>query len=168
MGVDYKHCPYCGQETYGKDARYCPSCGKPYPNINIFSDNWDKNNHSEEVRTECPLGLSKFNWGAFLFSWLWAIFNGMPWMILYILFVAIMVSLEDIVHANSRLWLILVRVIFGLTLSIVFGIFGNRWAWKHKKWKSIQHFESVQSRWKHWAFIYAGILLLLLWFKLFN
>lgn len=42
-----------------------------------------KNSYSNEVMPERPLKLLKFNWGAFCFSWLWAVFNGMPWMILW-------------------------------------------------------------------------------------
>ena len=49
MGVDYKYCPYCGQETYEQGARYCPSCGKAYPNVNISPDNRNENSYSNEV-----------------------------------------------------------------------------------------------------------------------
>ena len=167
MGVDYKYCPYCGQETYEQGARDCPSCGKAYPNVNISPDNRNENSYSNEVMSERPLKLLKFNWGAFCFSWLWAVFNGMPWMILCILFGAIMVSLEDTVHSDNRIWFIFVRVICVLTLSVIFGIFGNRWAWKYKKWKSVQHFEFVQKNWKQAGFIIVigpfllGIILLI-------
>lgn len=59
------------------------------------------------------------------------------------------------------------RVICVLTLSVIFGIFGNRWAWKYKKWKSVQHFEFVQKNWKQAGFIIVigpfllGIILLI-------
>ena len=88
-------------------------------------------------------------------------------MILCILFGAIMVLLEDTVHSDIRIWFILVRVICVLTLSVIFGIFGNRWAWKYKKWESIQHFEFVQKNWKQAGFIIVigpfllGIILLI-------
>ena len=99
MGVDYKYCPYCGQETYEQDARYCPSCGKAYPNVNISPDNRNENSYSNEVMPERPLKLLKFNWGAFCFSWLWAVFNGMPWMILWgMLWIFGMVSVIPNIH----------------------------------------------------------------------
>lgn len=169
MGVDYKYCPYCGQETYEQDARYCPSCGKAYPNVNISPDNRNENSYSNEVMPERPLKLLKFNWGAFCFSWLWAVFNGMPWMILWgmlWIFGGIMVS---VIGGPSLIlkWFILVRVICVHTLSVIFGIFGNRWAWKYKKWKSVQHFEFVQKNWKQAGFIIVigpfllGIILLI-------
>lgn len=147
MGVDYKYCPYCGQETYEQDARYCPSCGKAYPNANISPDNRNKNVYPYEVMPEeCPLE-SRFNWGAFVFGFLWAVFNGMPWTILlWIIFGTVTVLLEDIVHSD-------IQIICTLVLSFIFGFWGNRWAWKYKKWKSVKQFKLVQRRWKQAGFI---------------
>ena len=63
MGVDYKYCPYCGQETYEQDARYCPSCGKAYPNVNISPDNRNENSYSN---AGTPVEVVKIQLGSVL------------------------------------------------------------------------------------------------------
>jgi len=37
--------------------------------------------------------------------------------------------------------------IWGLAWAIVLGIKGSEWAWRNKKWDSIEHFESTQRIW---------------------
>ena len=36
-------------------------------------------------------------------------------------------------------------------MPIVLGFKGNEWAWKNKKWESIDHFKSIQKRWSRWG-----------------
>ena len=74
-----------------------------------------------------PPSEARWNWGAFLFTWIWGVFNG----------------------AYVTLWgLLLFLVPFGhLVWAIVCGINGNRWAWQGRAWTSPQHFRSVQHKW---------------------
>ena len=46
-----------------------------------------------------------------------------------------------------------IQIICTLVLSFIFGFWGNRWAWKYKKWKSVKQFKLVQRRWKQAGFI---------------
>ena len=74
----------------------------------------------------------RFNWGAFLLTWIWGIFNK-TYITLIILLICIL--------PKTALLIIL------LVLAIWFGIKGNTWAWQNKQWKSIEHFHSVQKKW---------------------
>jgi len=45
-------------------------------------------------------------------------------------------------------------------MIIVLGIKGNEWAWRNKKWESIEHFKSVQKKWSVWGILIGGVFLL--------
>ncbi len=85
--------------------------------------------------------LRKWNWGAFLLSWIWGIGN--------------------------RVWISLLALVpvLGLIMMFVLGFKGNRWAWEKKDWRDIEHFHSMQRKWAIaglvWTvgWIVAGVLL---------
>jgi hypothetical protein len=76
-----------------------------------------------------PAELNKFNWGAFLLSWIWSIGNSV--------------------------WIGLLALISPISLIMMFvlGFKGNEWAWKAKKWDSVEHFKTVQAKWTKWGII---------------
>jgi len=76
-----------------------------------------------------PAELDKFNWGAFLLSWIWSIGNG------------VWIGLLALVSPIS------------LIMMIILGFKGNEWAWKAKKWDSVEHFKTVQAKWQKWGII---------------
>lgn len=100
-----------------------------------------------------PQELNHWNWGAFLLSWIWAIGN--------------------------RVWIGLLALVLGfipfvgsilsLILVIALGIKGNEWAWKAKKWDSIEQFKEVQKKWAKWGVIVliVGVVLTILMFVFF-
>lgn len=49
----------------------------------------------------------------------------------------------------------------GLIMAIVLGVKGREWAWKNKRWDSVEHFNRVQRLWSIW-----GAILLLVPFTL--
>ena len=69
----------------------------------------------------------KFNWGAFILTWIWGI-HYKKWVTLLI-FPAILIPP------------------IALVLQIWFGIVGNKWAWQSKRYKSIQEFHDIQKKW---------------------
>lgn len=77
--------------------------------------------------SEIPDGIKGWSWGAFLLNWVWGIFNGT--------------------------WIALLTLIpfVGWIMLIVLGIKGREWAWKNKKWESVEHFQRVQRLWSAWA-----------------
>lgn len=83
---------------------------------------------------DLPQELKHFNWGAFLLNWIWGIMHGRYITLLY--FPAC-----------------LIPVIGPLAISIWFGFAGNKWAWKSKKWNSIEEFNQTQKNWVRLWFV---------------
>jgi hypothetical protein len=72
---------------------------------------------------DIPPEIDRWNWGAFLLSWIWGIGNGTP--IALLTFVPLV----------------------GLVMVFVLGAKGSRWAWRNKRWDSVEHFKRVQRKW---------------------
>ena len=91
------------------------------------------NNSGLGKNTEVNELISKnFNYGACLLTWIWGVFNKT-----YITLIFIPICLLPSI----------VAIIISGILSIYFGIKGNTWAWQNKRWKSVEHFHSVQKKW---------------------
>jgi len=78
--------------------------------------------------------MPKWNWGAFLLTWIWALGHRM-YVIALIAFVA-----------TSGL---------GLLASLVMGFLGNELAWKYRPFASYEEFQQVQSAWTKAGIIVA-------------
>ena len=92
-------------------------------------------NTSGQGRTAVvPPEIKGWNWGAALLNFIWAIGN--------------------------RTWIGLLSIlpVIGYVMPIILGYKGNEWAWRNKRWESIDHFKRVQKRWAIWG---AGITILL-------
>lgn len=81
--------------------------------------------------------ISRWNWGAFFFTWMWGIFNRSYWTLLAII------------------------PGFGLIWTFVCGLNGNEWTWKNKKWESAEQFHSVQKKWALYTTIYVVVVFVL-------
>lgn len=95
-------------------------------------------NRDSEYSDELPPELQGWNWGAFILTWIWGIFNGT--------FISLLCLIPGI-H---------------LIVMFILGLKGNEWAWKNRNWQSTEHFVSVQRRWAAGAFVVciaAGFLL---------
>lgn len=70
-----------------------------------------------------PEEIQGWNWGAFLLAPFWLVSN--------------------------RVWIGLLSWIpvFGFWMAIALGAKGNEWAWKSRRWQSIEHFQKSQKRW---------------------
>ena len=77
-----------------------------------------------------------WNWGAFLLTFIWGIFN--KTYIAFLIFVP---------FVNLIMWFVL-------------ALKGNAWAWRNKKWESLEHFRRVQRKWAIWGFIIHLVFLL--------
>lgn len=73
----------------------------------------------------------KFNYGAFLLTYIWGIGNNT-----YITLLALIVILIP-----------KFGIVLNLLLSFYFGIKGNEWALKNKEFKSYEHFINYQKKW---------------------
>lgn len=76
-----------------------------------------------------PDEIKGWCWGGFCLNWIWAIFNN-TWIGLSVL-LTYLVGLP----------------VIGFVVCIVLGIKGREWAWKNKKWQSVEHFNNVQRKW---------------------
>ena len=78
-----------------------------------------------------PEEIKGWSWAAFLWTWVWAIGNK-AWVGL--------LALLPIPFAN-------------LIMAIILGVNGNKWAWKNKKWESVEVFKKTQHKWVKWWLI---------------
>ena len=76
-----------------------------------------------------PAEVKGWNWGAFLLSWIWGIGNS-TW-IAFLVFVPFI----------NFIWI------------FVLGAMGNEWAWKNRRWTSVEDFHRVQRKWALWGVI---------------
>jgi hypothetical protein len=81
------------------------------------------------VPQDIPPELDRWNWGAFFLNWIWGIGNGTP--------IALITLIPGV----------------GLIMMMVLGFRGSRWAWRNKRWDSVEQFKRVQ---RHWAI--AGLI----------
>lgn len=85
------------------------------------------------IPEDLPRALRRWNWGAFLLNWIWAIGN------------------------RCYFGLLIFVPLFGLIVPFVLGVKGNVWAWKAGNWRSLEEFQQTQRRWVRWALLaYAG------------
>jgi len=88
-------------------------------------------------KEDVPKEIQRWNWGAFFLTWIWGIGN--------------------------NVWIALLSFIpgVGFIMAIVLGIKGSEWAWKAKKYNSVEEFKNVQKKWSIW-----GLILFILFFLL--
>jgi len=75
--------------------------------------------------------VKKWNWGAFLMSWIWGLGN------------------------KTYIALLSLIPVVNIVMAFVLGAKGSEWAWKNRKWESEQQFAGVQ---KLWAMFGLGLL----------
>ena len=92
----------------------------------------DMENYKYE--NQLPNELKKFNWGAFLLTWIWGLGNKT--------YIALLIFPLFLLKFIPFIGPILV-----LAFCIWLGIKGNEFAWKNKQWRDIEHFNKIQRRW---------------------
>lgn len=104
-----------------------------------------ENTSGRKENTIVPESIAKkFNWGAFLLNWIWGLGNKS-----YITLIIFAVSFVTIIPFVGLFALI--------GCQVWFGIKGNEWAWRNKKWIDEEHFHKVQRKWAT-----AGVILSIL------
>ena len=103
----------------------------------------------------------KFNWGAFLWGWIWGVCNG-AWITLIGLAIPIVICIIGASMSSKSLGSFrIISNIICFPLAIWFGVMGNKWAWQNKRYNSIHEFHEKQKRWvKFWFMIFGGLFLL--------
>jgi hypothetical protein len=88
-----------------------------------------KNTSGQGKASMVPPEIKGWNWGAFFFSFIWAVFN--------------------------RTWIGLLTLVpvVCYVMPFVLGVKGNEWAWRNRTWESVDHFRRVQRRWALGGFL---------------
>lgn len=92
--------------------------------------------HSEQ--DTIPAEIDRWNWGAFLLTWIWGVGN------------------------NTFIALLTFVPFFGMVIMpFVLGAKGSTWAWRNRRWDSVEHFKRVQRSWAIWgAVIWLALIVL--------
>jgi len=93
------------------------------------------NNMTEQIPDE----IQGWNWGAFLLPWLW-LWTNQVW---------------------AGLFCFVPEV--GWITTIALGAKGNEWAWKSRRWRSIQHFKEHQRGWAIAGLLVGAPISIILW-----
>lgn len=84
-----------------------------------------------------PSEIDRWNWGAFLLNWIWGIGN------------------------NTFIALLMFVPVVNIIMPFVLGAKGSTWAWRNKRWDSVDHFKQVQRKWALWSIVaYAALIVL--------
>ena len=100
-----------------------------------------ENTSGQGASAVVPSEIDRWNWGAFLLNWIWGIGN------------------------NTLIALLMFVPLVNMVMVIVLGVKGSAWAWRNKKWDSVEQFQRVQRSWAKWglivwlAFIVFGVAL---------
>ena len=70
-----------------------------------------------------PRELDRWNWGAFFLNWIWGLGNGTP--------IALLCLVPGV----------------NLVMPFILGAKGNAWAWRNKRWTSVEEFRRTQRNW---------------------
>jgi len=76
-----------------------------------------------------PEELKGWNWGAFFLTWIWGIGN------------------------STYIALLMFIPLVNMILPFVLGAKGNEWAWKNRSWRSVEHFQATQRKWRNVSFV---------------
>jgi len=82
-----------------------------------------------------PSEINRWNWGAFLLNWIWGIGN------------------------NTYIAFLMFVPFVNIVMPFVLGAKGSAWAWRNKRWESVDHFKQVQRKWALWSVVvYAALI----------
>lgn len=84
-----------------------------------------------------PAEIDRWNWGAFLLNWIWGVGNDT--------FIALLMFVP---FAN-------------LVMPFVLGAKGSAWAWRNRRWESVESFKAAQRKWTRWGLIVYGVFAVL-------
>src|SRR5215831_17612183 len=85
------------------------------------------NTSGQGVAAAIPAEVDRWNWGAFLAHWIWGIGN------------------------NTYIAFLMFVPFVNLVMPFVLGAKGSIWAWRNKRWDSVEQFKRVQRLWAIWS-----------------
>ena len=97
----------------------------------------DTNTSGQGRAAAVPPDIDRWNWGAFLLSWIWGIGN------------------------NTVLALLALVPVVNIAMPFVLGARGSAWAWRNRRWASVEEFQRVQRHWARWGLAAWAVFVLL-------
>jgi hypothetical protein len=82
-----------------------------------------ENTSGQGIAAVVPPEIDRWNWGAMLLNWIWGIGN------------------------NTFIALLMFVPLVNFVMPFVLGAKGSAWAWRNKRWESVEHFRRVQRIW---------------------
>ena len=119
------------QPVYNAPQPVAPAVQQPQQPVAV--------SNASQKYTMTPQSLDKWNWGAFLLSWIWGIFNNVYWTLVALIPIPLV----------------------GLIVAIIAGVKGTRQSWENGHWNEANYNEFAQKQ-HNWAI--AGLIVLLLSF----
>jgi hypothetical protein len=95
-----------------------------------------ENTSGQGALASVPAEIDRWNWGALILNWIWGIGN------------------------NTFIALLMFVPFVNLVMPFVLGAKGSVWAWRNKKWESVEEFKRIQRKWAMWSFILLGLTVL--------
>jgi len=102
----------------------------------MIEDSNQSNTSGQGSSASIPKEIKRWNWGAFLLTWIWGLFH--------------------------NVWLSLLAVIpyVGFIMAIILGIKGSEWAWQAEHYDSVEEFKRRERKWTIAGIIVWSILIL--------
>lgn len=112
-------------------------------------------NKAVHIMTSTTPNLKRWNWGAFFLTWVWGIGNrtylgflAFLGVVVIATFKAILINyLPSLTHGFLFPALNILTLLFMIAIHVLHGLFGSRWSWENKDWKSVAAFKRAQTIW---------------------
>lgn len=92
------------------------------------------NTSGQGAAAAVPPGIDRWNWGAFFLNWIWGIGNSTY--IAFLMFVPLV----------------------NLVVIFMLGAKGSIWAWRNRRWASVEEFQRVQRNWARWGLAFWALV----------
>jgi hypothetical protein len=105
-------------------------------------------------RADLPpqIAYMRWNWGAFLFTWLWCFFNGVPVWGVIIIGLALLRLYVDLIHLEFGVLISLPISVILFLIHLYLGCNGNQLAWRNRRFvNGYAEFKKVQWIWTQWG-----------------
>lgn len=137
------YCTSCGKKI-DDHSNFCEFCGKPTNNKKEATDS--KKEH--KAQADIP-NIGHFSWGGAFITFWYAIYMKFRfwWVLLIVLELLIERGLSS--SANTAI----AGLIQFLVVSIFIGFNARKWAWKTRKWDSLEQFLVTQRAWDMWGVV---------------
>jgi hypothetical protein len=89
----------------------------------------DINTSGQGAAAIVPPEVDRWNWGAMFLNWIWGIGN------------------------NTFIALLMFVPLVNIVMPFVLGAKGSAWAWRNKRWASVEQFKRVQRLWAIWGLV---------------